>query len=124
MSKSKKLLLGVLSFLPAVLTFTYVVFFFSIFINVMRTHHHDPETVQELMFQNFAWIMALALLMGACSLALKIYFIVHAINNTFIDGSERIVWILVFVFAGLIGYPVYWYMRIWKEQAPLQNNYR
>jgi hypothetical protein len=35
------------------------------------------------------------------------------------DGTERVIWILVFLFAGLVGYPIYWYMRVWKEGTPL-----
>jgi len=45
-----------------------------------------------------------------------VFFIIHMINNKKLDSTERLVWILVFLFAGVIGYPVYWYLRIWTEK--------
>jgi hypothetical protein len=54
------------------------------------------------------------------SAGLLIYFIIHVINNKTIDSTERIIRILVFIFAGMVGFPVYWYMRIWKAPVPIQ----
>jgi len=47
-----------------------------------------------------------------------IFYIIHAINNKAIDSNERIIWILIFIFAGMIGFPVYWFMRIWQTKEP------
>ena len=66
------------------------------------------------MLENIGSIIAVALLMVITNLGALIYFIIHAVNNPATDSTERIVWILVFIFAGVIGFPVYWYMRIWK----------
>ena len=54
---------------------------------------------------------------------LKIYYIIQVVNNQALDSTERIIWILVFIFAGMIGYPVYWYMRIWKVYPPSGTTY-
>jgi len=91
--------------------------FFGIFISAVR-QHGQPDALPAMMLDHIVWIVVVALLMGFSSLAMLIYFIVHAINNTAIDSSERLVWILVFIFAGIIGGPVYWYMRIWKSPLP------
>jgi len=117
MSKSRRLLIGILSLLPLLLVVVYTISFFGIFISAIRQHGR-PEAFPEMMLDHIVWIMAVALLMGISSLAMLIYFIVHAVNNTAIDSSERLVWILVFIFAGIIGGPVYWYMRIWKLPLP------
>jgi Phospholipase_D-nuclease N-terminal len=113
MSKSGKLLVGILSFLPIILLIAYMIVFFSFFITIFR-HAQQEDVLPGMMIEHIAWIVGVALLMGFISLGLKIYFIIHAINNKAADNSERIVWILVFIFAGMIGFPVYWYMRIWK----------
>ena len=49
------------------------------------------------------------------SIGLLIFFIMHLLRHKALDSTERIIWILVFLFAGIIGYPIYWYMRIWKD---------
>ena len=120
MSKSRKLLLGILSFLPMILIVLYFISFFSFFITILR-HAQEEDQLQQLVLERIGWVIGVALLMGFISLGLKIYFIIHAINNATIDSTERLVWILVFIFAGMIGYPVYWYMRIWKEYGSLRS---
>lgn len=117
MSKSRRLLIGILSLLPLVLVIVYTISFFGIFISAIR-HQGRPDVIPEMMLDHIVWIVGIGLLMGLSSLAMKIYFIVHAVNNTAIDATERLVWILVFVFAGIIGEPVYWYMRIWRAPLP------
>lgn len=118
MTKSRKLLLGLLTLLPIVLLVIYLASFISMFFSLF-SHGNDEEYVQHMMFTNFAWIMALALLMTLVALGLLVYYIVHAINNERLVGNERIVWILLFIFLGIVGMPVYWYMRIWKaDDAP------
>jgi len=76
----------------------------------MEPHEFPPGFVG-----NMILIVIFALLMGITSLGCLIYYIIHCINNKYIEGNERIAWILVFVFAGIVGYPIYWYMRIWKD---------
>ena len=124
MSTVKKVFLGLLSVLPLVMLVIYMNTFFSVMMPVFR-HAGQPELIQEAMMNqimdNIAWIVATGLLMGITSLSALIYFLVHAINNTAIDSSERLVWILVFIFAGVLAKPVYWYMRIWKQPAPVAN---
>jgi NhaP-type Na+/H+ or K+/H+ antiporter len=112
MSRSAKILIGLLSFLPAVLLAVYLVVIFSFAFSGML--HRMPNDDPYWFFSNFVWVIGLAILLGVTSLGLKIYFIVHVINNQLLEGAERIMWVLLLVFAGIISYPLYWYMRIWK----------
>ncbi len=120
MSKSQKMLVGFLSALPVILLFVYFASFFGFFITVLRNIHNE-DALPELVLERIGMIIGMAVLMGLVSLGIKIYFIILAVNNMAIDGTERLVWILIFVFAGLIGYPVYWYMRIWNERVQEGN---
>jgi hypothetical protein len=117
MSKSRKLLLGILSLLPIILLVVYLVGFIYFFMAVYRHANHE-EVLPMLLFQHMAWLLLAIILLVLFALGLLIYFIIHALNNRLIDSTERIVWILVFVFAGTIGFPIYWYMRIWKAPLP------
>jgi len=118
MSTSRKLLLGILSFLPIILFVVYLIIFFGFFITIFR-HVHEEDVLPAMVMERVAGLMVAIMLLAFCSLGLLIYFIIHSINNKAIDSTERIVWVLVFIFAGMIGFPVYWYMRIWKTPLPV-----
>ncbi|HYJ37009.1 MAG TPA: PLDc N-terminal domain-containing protein [Chitinophagaceae bacterium] len=111
MTRSSKIFLGFLTFLPFILFAIYIAVFTTFFFEVIRHQNVEPEFV----FAEVYPIIVSAVLLGLSSLGLLIYYIIHAVNNKKIDSSERLVWILVFLFAGMIGFPIYWYMRVWKE---------
>lgn len=111
MSQSSKLFLGLITISPIVLLAIFFSKMFS-FIIEMAKLNKEP-TPQEVLTPLAGWIV-LAVIMGLVTLALMIYYIIHAINNKSIDGNERIVWILVFVFVPMIGFPLYWLIRIWR----------
>ncbi len=113
MPKSRKLLLGLFSLLPMLFLVIYFIVFFSFLITIFR-NSHNPDLFPEMLLQHIGSIIAFMLMMVIIKLGTLIYFIIHAVNNAAIDSTERIVWILVFIFAGMIGFPVYWYLRIWK----------
>lgn len=109
-------MLGIITLFPFLFMGGYFVWFFSFFMQMSQNMHAgDPEAVPQLMFGNMGWMFLLIGMAMLISFALMIYYIVHVVNNKRIDSNERLVWILVFIFANMIGYPIYWYMRIWKE---------
>ena len=111
MSRAGKIFLGILTCLPFVFFAIYLSLFLQFFFEVWRYHRSDPQAVFFQMLPSFVFI---ALLVVA-KVGLLVYYIIHAINNKRIDPTERLVWVLVFVFVGIIGFPIYWYARIWKE---------
>lgn len=113
MSKNRKLILGLLSILPIIMMFIYFVVLFSNFFYFFPQLHNSGEFPSEF-FRHFLGILVIILLMTFLHIGLLIYYIIHLVNNNSIDPTERIVWILIFVFAGMVGFPIYWYMRIWK----------
>ncbi len=57
-----------------------------------------------------AWgsgFMLVAVLLGIISLVIWIWALVDAIQNTALDGTLRLVWVLVIVFTGIIGAAIY-----------------
>jgi len=122
MSASAKIGLGIITLLPIICIGLYIIFFIQTFFSIARfSSAHDPSQnlSPDFFFTNFFGIIVFAMLSGLLSLGLMIYYIVHAINNKTIDSNERLIWILIFIFAGMIGFPVYWYMRIWKTKLPV-----
>ena len=72
----------------------------------------DAPPVRELI-----GIFSVAVLMGIASITAMIYFIVHAVNNKKVTSDERLIWILVIIFANVLAFPVYWFMRIKNDKS-------
>lgn len=115
MSRSSKLFVGILSFLPIALLLVFLFMFFSMIPEFMKWEGREPDAYE--VFSTFMPIVFMSMIMGILSLGLLIFFIIHLVKSKTIDTTERIIWILVLLFAGIIGYPIYWYMRIWKDEA-------
>ena len=113
MSRSSKLFIGILSFLPIILLLVFLFMLFGMFPTFFQWDKYEPAP-QEV-FSAFAPLFFLGFAMGILSIGLLIFFIMHLLRHKALDSTERIIWILVFLFAGIVGYPIYWYMRVWKD---------
>src|SRR5688572_21550764 len=99
MSQENKTVSGILSFLPLVAFIAYMIVFFSFIFNVMPEldRNYDEE---EIIFPYLFNMIIFAIILGIVSLGVLVYFIIHAVNNKTIDSTERLVWILIFIFTG------------------------
>lgn len=122
MTRSKKIFIGLLAFLPLIASAIFLIFFFtSFFPEIVKMEHGHGDVTPEFFFSNMmgfiAWVIALVFV----QLGLMIFFIIHAMNNKRVKNEERIIWVLVFIFASTIGFPIYWGIRIWPEEKPDSN---
>lgn len=113
MNRSSKALTGILSFLPLILTFVIIILVISMFPRFVEWDEHEPDfyTIWSTIWP----IIITGIITAIVKLGALIFFIIHMLNNKKVETGERIIWVLVFIFTGGIGYPIYWYMRIWKE---------
>jgi uncharacterized membrane protein len=114
MSKSSKLALGIVSFIPLILVGVIIFMIFNLFPEFIEWDKYEPDARD--FFTAFAPIFITGLLIGLISLGLLVFYIIHLVNNKQMESGEKIVWIFVFLFAGTVGYPVYWFFRIWNEK--------
>jgi len=117
MSNRYKIFTGILSIMPIILFGVYIIMFITSMISIVGNADHfedDPFAI----FSRFGAIFIALICFALFALADLIFFLIHAINNKALKDNERIIWVLVFVFAGMIGYPIYWYMRIYKAELP------
>jgi len=112
MSKLNKWIIGFFTFFPIL---AIIPFFYSMFGFIMKMENIENSGVEPgvsdvfgSMSGFFIWIF----LMVIVSTATFIYYLIHAIRNKAIEDNERIIWILVFLFASGIGQIVYFFMRI------------
>ena len=115
MSKAAKLILGIVTLLPFIFLAIYLGIVMQ-FVREIILHRTTPEDFAFQMWPAFIYIG----LLFVVRLALLVFYIYHAVKNQKIDSTERIVWILLFIFIGIVGFPIYWYLRIWKEDGGLK----
>ena len=82
--------------------------FIDLFQNIDSIENNPEDFIS---FSQFGTMFALIILMSLVSLAALILFIIHVVKNKSLPETEKIIWVLVFVFAGVIGFPLYWFMR-------------
>lgn len=114
MSRNSKLFIGLLSFLPIILVFILLFMIFRMFPTFIEWDNYEPAP-QEV-FSLFGPVFIVGIFIGILSLGLLIFFIMHLVRHKEMDSTEKVIWILVFLFAGIVGYPIYWYMRVWKNE--------
>jgi len=114
MSKSSKLAIGFVSFIPLILVGVMIVMIFSLIPEFIEWDKYEPGARE--IFTTFAPIFIIGIFTALISLGLLIFFIIHLVNNKQLEPGERIVWVFVFLFASMIGYPIYWFLRIWNEK--------
>jgi hypothetical protein len=116
LSQGQKIVLGILTILPF-LIFPYVFFqIFGFVAETVRATHGGGEPDPTDIMTGIASFIAPILFGSLLSLALLVFYIIHAVNTKTIDTTERVVWIVVFLLFGIIAFPVYWILRVWPEE--------
>ena len=116
MTKSSRVWLGILTFLPIVLLFAYM---FSIAFLVRDAIRYGDDSMPLPVLSNVFWMVIIALTLGLLSFGLLVYYSIHAINNKKIDSNEKVIWVLVFVVGTIVAFPIYYFMRIVSEPEHL-----
>lgn len=123
MSRSKKILIGVLAFLPIIATAVLIIYMLVNFLPEMLRleSEYRGDIPPEVFFFNMTGFIITAVVLGFVHLGLMIFFIIHAINNTRVKTEERIIWVLLFIFVNSIAFPIYWGLRIWPTEKSESN---
>lgn len=125
MSTSKKIWLGILTFLPFVLFIVYLVLFFTFFIgnihHLEQTQHNDEFPVA--LIQSIVLVFIPIFIASILSLAIMIYYIVHANNNPNNDSGKKIMWIVILIFVSSIGCVVYYFVEILPSNNKLLDSH-
>jgi len=114
MSRNSKILVGLLSFLPIILLFIMIPTLLNLIPQFLEWDKQEPA-VEEVL-STLGPFFFLLIFMGILSLGLLVFFIIHLVNNKKIESGEKILWVILFLFVSLVGYPIYWFVRIWNEK--------
>ena len=117
MSSRSKIWLGILTFLPFVLFFVYIILFFTVFLGTIteleQSHHEGfPSEIIKTLLVVFLPILIAIII----SLIIMIYYIVHANNNPNNDSGKKIMWTLILILIANIGSIVYYFVEILPDK--------
>lgn len=113
MSAVGKILLGIATVFPFVLLALYVLSFFPV---IMMANVEETGTEPVVGIFSIGISMILLILLVISTMALFIYYLIHVINNPRLDAQNRLIWAIVILFFSNLGYLVYWYFQIWREE--------
>jgi len=113
MSKTTKIVLGVLTFLPLVVLIlfaSYTVYQIASF--WAAQDHYMPM----FLFPYLGYALPFMFLFGLFNLGLIIFYLIQISQNNFLDTEKKFLWIVVVIILNNIMMPIYWYIHIWKEK--------
>lgn len=119
LSKSQKIGIGIITFMPIFCFIGYIITFFSLFIETfsdIASGTPNPEAPTAF-FSGFAYAFVFIFLMIIFGLASLIIHIIHITKNQKLkqQTNGQLVWILVVIFANGIGGIIYYFMEILPE---------
>lgn len=118
MTKSKKLWLGILTFLPSIFLIFYLITFFTMFMDL------NPQEIEEaspfVFFSDFGIVFLFLILAAFLGIGIMIYYIIHAAKNKAFSENNRLLWIIVLIFASGVGSIIYYFVNIYS--LPTENS--
>lgn len=119
-TKNQKVLLGVAHFLPLLGIIGYIICIFSMVFGTFEkiaTNNGNPPPPE--FFQGFFWAIILLIISIFISIGVKVIDVIHLVKNNKGDtGNKVVLWVLLFVFAGMLAEIVYYFMEILPEKRP------
>jgi hypothetical protein len=114
LNKPQKIILGVFTVLPFILLPIMLWQVLHMILEIIKISDHGEPEPREILIAVFSFIVPIVAI-GLGGLVLLIFYIVHVITNKKLEGAEQILWVLLFVFFGIIAFPIYWILRIWNN---------
>ncbi len=115
MTKNKKIVLGIFTFLPVLSILVYIFVFFNFFFSSIGTPANDPF-IEQVFFKNFFILFVLILIAILAGFALMIYYIIHVNSNPNFDSNQKLMWILILVLSSFLGNIIYYFIEIVPEK--------
>ncbi len=119
LTTTQKTLIGIAHFLPVIGFVAYLFFFFSFFLNnFANIENHNAQGPPSLAF--FKGFFSMFIIMGfttLLSLGVKIFDIIHVTKSNKKDGNNKVLmWVLLFIFTGIISEIIYYFVEILPEK--------
>jgi hypothetical protein len=114
LSRTQKIIIGVFTLLPFIL-FPYIIYEIIQFIFEAISMSEEGEPEPAAIFAAILSFIFPIIFLSLLSFGLLIFYIIHAVSNKAIESTERVIWIIIFIFFSGIAFPIYWFIRLWNE---------
>lgn len=119
LSKSQKIIIGILHFLPIVGFILYFIFFFFFFLGTIENigkNGTEPDPAE--FFSGFIGAFLIIMISVIIAIGIKVFDIIHLVKSNKNDsGNKVLLWVLLFIFAGSVGEIVYYFLEILPEKS-------
>ncbi len=125
MTKSKKVWLGILTFLPIIFIGIFIFLFITLFLSNIYNFENNLDAQQVDFYRSMIIAFVFIVFAVIIRLVLLIYYLIHVSDNKNNDNTKKIMWILILVFVGTIGSIIYYFMEIYPlkiEQETRNGN--
>jgi nitrogen fixation/metabolism regulation signal transduction histidine kinase len=118
LTKTQKILLGIVHFLPIIGLIAYLVYFFTFFLeNIEKLESHTGKPPSMEFFSGFIGVFLVLIITILISIGVKIFDIIHLTKSNKNDKSNKVlIWVLLFIFVGMIPEIVYYFLEILPEK--------
>ena len=114
LSKSAKIVVGIITFLPFFLLACSFVFAAYQIISMFLA---DDPMMPLLFLSYLGYVIPYLFALAVVYLGLGIFYLVHIIQNHSLDSEKRILWIIVIVAFHGVSMPFYWYVHLWRKET-------
>ena len=114
LSKAQKIILGIFTVLPFIFFPIIVWQVFHFVIEMIAMNKQGDPDAGDILVGIVSFIVPI-ITVSLLSIALLIFYIIHAVSNKKLESIEQLMWVLLFVFFGIIAFPIYWLLRIWNS---------
>ena len=115
LSLSGKIFLGFLTISQLFIGLAFLIWLLSELIPAVVTQ--NDELVAEAMLGSLQGILIWIVVMTVLSLALLVFYIIHAATNTSLNTTLKVVWIVLLLLFGSFVEVVYFFMEIVPEKS-------
>ena len=118
LSKGQKTLVGILHFLPIVGFISYFIFFFVFIIgNIENIENNGNNQNPEQFLSGFIGAFLIIMVSILIAIGVKIFDIIHLVKSNKNDTNNKVLmWVLLFVFTGIVSEIVYFFLEILPEK--------
>ncbi len=115
MSRPAKILLGVATVAPFVLSILVMVVFLSTASSMFSSPRSGRFLNEEEFSSTFGAIFTMQLLLWLLTVGLTIFYIINVFRNDRVVKDKKALWAVVIFMGSIFAMPVYWYLYIWRE---------
>jgi hypothetical protein len=115
LSKPYKILLGILTVGQMFVGLWLLIWFLTAIIPVVTTGNDD--LIAEVFAVSIAELVIWVVFVTIISLAVLVFYLIHASTNKNLSNTMKVVWILLLIFVGSVVEVIYFFMEVVPERS-------